>query len=408
MVLRGDLVHVVAAALGEHLVAQHPLERVGQPFDVARRDGQAEAAGVDERGEDVALRADHRQAGPQVVEHPGAEGEGGLDVVEVVADAHVGVEQVVGPVVVADPFLVEEHVGAGQAPLRRKGAGGEGHPHLRHVRVRVLHAQEEQPDVVAAVLEQVHGLDQRERVEPVVDPAAPQDDLVPGADAGHDALERRAGALRRQRADPEGCHVDERAQRDVVVVGHGVEPAERGQVAQPEVPLLLARADHEVAAQALLVGLGNRVADDQAAGLGRVLLGLLELLEVERVVEVDDDDLLAALQERVLVQDVALEEQHVAPRVELAGARLVGDRADLEVEAGDQALRRRDQAHLVVDRQRGGDLPGADRRAGHLRLERVGRGDGDARAHHRGGGLRGRCAGAHEGSWRRGRRTGPP
>ena len=47
--------------------------------------------------------------------------------------------------------------------------------------------EEEQPHLGQAGPQLVDRAEQRERIEPVVDAAAPEDDLVVGADAGHDA-----------------------------------------------------------------------------------------------------------------------------------------------------------------------------------------------------------------------------
>ena len=65
----------------------------------------------------VAAGRDDRQRRPEVVEDARPERERGLDVVEVRADADVGLEQVVLAVVVVDPVLVEEHVGVDEAEL---------------------------------------------------------------------------------------------------------------------------------------------------------------------------------------------------------------------------------------------------------------------------------------------------
>ena len=102
---------------------------------------------------------------------------------EVCGDAQVRVQQVVGALVVRHPALVEEDMAAGQPELATELLGLPGDPHVRHAGVRVLEPHEEQAHVGVAVLEPVDRADQGQRVEPVVDTAAPQDDLVVGPDA---------------------------------------------------------------------------------------------------------------------------------------------------------------------------------------------------------------------------------
>ena len=85
--------------------------------DVVGRNRDACAGRLDHVGERVTRGADDRKPGPEVVEDPRAERERGLDVVEVRADADVGLEQVVLAILVRDPVLVEEHVRAGEPEL---------------------------------------------------------------------------------------------------------------------------------------------------------------------------------------------------------------------------------------------------------------------------------------------------
>ena len=90
----------------------------------------------------------------------------------------------------------------------------------------------------------------------------------------------------------EGHHRDERPQGLVLVVGDGVDPAQGRQLAQPEVPLLLAGAQEEVAPEELLVeDADGRLRPASTRPLLALVAALLELLEVERVVDVGDHDL---------------------------------------------------------------------------------------------------------------------
>ena len=71
---------------------------------------------------------------------------------------------------------------------------------------------------------------------------------------GHRAPDRASGvATRRLVAHAEGHDGEQRPQRLVAVVGDRVDPAEGGELAEPEVALLLAGAQHEVGPAELLV-----------------------------------------------------------------------------------------------------------------------------------------------------------
>ena len=164
--------------------------------------------------------------------------------------------------------------------------------------------------------------EQRERIEPVVDATAPQHELVVGRDTGDDALERRARSARGGASvDAERDDVDQPSQAGVVVVGPGVDAPERRELTEPEVALLVARAQEEVTAQQLLVERRRRALDRQpAAGVVR-FLALFELLEVHRVVHVGDEDAIRVRDERSADEHPPLEHEDVAPLHELAELR---------------------------------------------------------------------------------------
>ena len=106
--------------------------------------------------------------------------------------------------------------------------------------------------------------------------------------------------------------------RLVAVIGQRVDAAEGGQLPEPEVPLLLAGAQEEVAAGDLLVEDGHGAGDDLDAHVVLVdLASQLELLEVERVVQIDDQHLVALRQPGLAVHDEALEHDDVGPPFEL-------------------------------------------------------------------------------------------
>lgn len=164
---------------------------------------------------------------------------------------------------------------------------------------------------------------------------------------------------------PEGSHVDERGQRLVFVVGTWVQAADCCQLAQPEVTLLGAGADKEVATSELRVELGGGAAGRRPP-LGCVLVpGQLELLEVKGVVEVHDHDLVGGSEHVMSAHHRPLDDEHVGPRLELLH-RLSAALVNLEARGGELAeARRGEQPGLVVDSQGTGDLPCPDRWSGH-------------------------------------------
>ncbi len=92
------------------------------------------------------------------------------------------------------------------------------------------------------------------------------------------------------------------------VVGDRVDPAERTEVADPHRPLPGRGAQHEVGAAELPVQRPHAVADDRPPpGLPQPA-GLLQLLELERVVGVDDQRDVRLGQPRVQPEHVALDD----------------------------------------------------------------------------------------------------
>ena len=102
---------------------------------------------------------------------------------------------------------------------------------------------------------------------------------------------------------------------------------------------------------------------------------MLELLEMEGVVDVDDDDLRGALQEGEMGHQVALEDQDVAPLLELPQLGLV-DAANREARMSDRARLIGDQFDVVLQGQSSGHVPRPDAGARHLGRQGV------ARRHH--------------------------
>ncbi|CAB5028171.1 unannotated protein [freshwater metagenome] len=234
----------------------------------------------------------------------------------------------------------------------------------------MLHAEEEQAHIRPTGPQLVDGADEGERIEPVVDATAPQDDLVVEADARHNALDRRSGLARHLIGDAERRERDELFEAGAVVVVRGVDATDGRHLTEPEVALLVARAEEVVTTGELLVQHQHRGQNRVAAILLAEVARLLELFKVEGVVDVDHDDLVRGGHHRVLVHDVALEHDDVGPGFGLGHARRVDDAGD-EIGVVQLAVHRRQQLHVMLSTQRQRDLPRSNGRAGHARGEAV-------------------------------------
>jgi hypothetical protein len=106
------------------------------------------------------------------------------------------------------------------------------------------------------------------------------------------------------------------------------------------------------------------------------LAGQLEVLEVVRVVQVDDHHRVRGRDRREVLQHAALHDPHVG------AAEQVLDVVDVAygetTVTGPSAGSAGDERDLVLHRQRRRELPGPDRGPGHLRAEDVTGGDDDA------------------------------
>ena len=148
------------------------------------RHGDAHALRGHQVAEAVAVGRDDRQVRPHVVEDAGAEREGRLDVREVRATRRRPPRAGSSAGRRARPSVSLKNTCLSVRPRRSLiSRVFRDDRHLRHVRVRVRDAQEEQPDVVVLLGDLRDRLDEGRGVEPVVDAAAPDDDLVVLADA---------------------------------------------------------------------------------------------------------------------------------------------------------------------------------------------------------------------------------
>src|SRR5258708_1464758 len=115
-------------------------------------------------------------------------------------------------------------------------------------------AEKDEPDVVSRFAQLGDRPDHRQRVEPVPDPARPQENPACVVDARNDAA-HRAATYRWLGFDPEGNDIDQAAERGIRRVAPVIDAPQREQRPKPEVALLLARTDEGVSvAQDRLLG----------------------------------------------------------------------------------------------------------------------------------------------------------
>ena len=251
---------------------------------------------------------------------------------EVRGDTDVGFQQVVLPVVERNPGFVEEHVLVRHAEFLRQQARLRHRFHLRHVRVGMLDAQEEQAHVGVFHRDLRDRADKSAGIEPVVDSAAPDDDLVVESDAGCHPADGGPGLDRVRAGDAERGHGDQGIELAVAGVGERVDAPEASQLTEPEVALPVTGTEEEITDEQLVVQRVRRVVHLLVPQFQDLAAALLQLLEVEGIVNVDDDHLGRAFQSREQCQGVPLHDDDVRPLLMLhngAGA-VVRDDGDLE------------------------------------------------------------------------------
>ena len=126
------------------LIAEQAVDGLDPFVDRFGRDTTARAAVRDEVREHVSAGRHGRQARPEVVQEPGAEGEARLDAVEMGRDPEVGLEQESGTLCVRRPAEVEEDVGVEDAEGLGQLDRAARHLHRGHPGVGMLNAEEEQ------------------------------------------------------------------------------------------------------------------------------------------------------------------------------------------------------------------------------------------------------------------------
>ena len=153
-------------------------------------------------------------------------------------DAEVGLQQPRAALGVRHPAVVEVHAAALEPELR---APARAPPRWRRARrARQRRPPDAEEDEVDVVGQERHGADRGRRVEPVPDPAAPQQDAR-RRPAGERGAQPAARAPAAAAGTPNGTTSRPAARR--------ARPSSRAQErhpAEPQVALALGRADHEV------------------------------------------------------------------------------------------------------------------------------------------------------------------
>ena len=226
--------------------------RLRDRVDIAVRDREPGAFRGRGVGQDVAGGRQDRQTRPQAIEETGAEREARLEVLVVEADRHVRIAQVIDPLRIGHPAVIEEDAGIEQSVILGQLLRATSHDHRWNGGVRVAAAHEVQLERWHLILDLCHRLDRGQRVEPVPDSAGPQHHQVAPVDPGDDALDGERRRFRGLSGKPEGHHIDQRSQTRIRGEGIGIDPVGHRERAQPVVTLALAGTEQEVGGFELL------------------------------------------------------------------------------------------------------------------------------------------------------------
>ena len=249
-------------------------ERPRQGRGVARRHHPAGVVLGEEPAHGPPLARHHRAAGGQGIQEAGAEREPGFEARPVRGDQEVDVPQQVVAALGRDPV---ENLHPAPPPAEPPAAGLDlGEEPLRGGAGIGVADQEEGPGAAGKLLAP-EGVQEGPGVVPVVEPAE-EEPALPRPARGED---RPVG--RQRLGHPEGDRGDQGGEVGVVRDPLRVDPAEGGEEAEVEGPLLLGRAEKEVAAGELQDPGGVVV----SVGVEPEGLEVGEVLDQPGVVEVD-------------------------------------------------------------------------------------------------------------------------
>ena len=177
--------------------------------------------------------------------------------------------------------------------------------------------------------------------------------------------------------DPEGDNRDQGVEVLIGSHGEGVDPVDARKLPEPEEPLLLGGAQEIIGPHQLLVQDVGHGEDGLATTDGSKVLGLLQLLQVHRIVDIGDDDLIRVDEPWRPLEEEALEHNDIRP-VSMSAQMIALGVVDLEarvlhiLHAG-----RREQPHRMGLGEGRRHLPCADGGAGKLAGQRLPRDNQD-------------------------------
>ena len=207
---------------------------------IARRDRCAQPPGGNQLADHVALGRDRGQAGPDIVQKPGAKGQARFHACLVERQPHVGFQQAGRPLPGRQPGHKED------VPIQEPQLSGQLPRLVQHGHAGAGGVEKDQSHVSVSAGDRLHGSHRREGIEPVPQAPAPHDDPIVRPDARHPALEYRPGRPRGLGRQPKGHDIDQVPQGHVALVSDGVDPALGEHGAQPQIALALAGAQNQV------------------------------------------------------------------------------------------------------------------------------------------------------------------
>ncbi len=230
------------------IVIEQPGQRLRPAVDVARSDHTPHAPRLDEVCQHVTPRHDQRRPAGDVIQQPRAEGQPRFERVAMRAHPNICLGEPGEALVIRHPGSVEEDRAPIEPELCRERDGLIGHRHLADRAARMRQPEEQQLDVASGLRETCDGADDGQRVEPVPDPTAPEQQAVGRLDPRQHSFHRRP-RCGRSRVDAERHDGDERRQGRIVCVGLRGHSPERRERPQPVIALPVAGAEKRVSEQ---------------------------------------------------------------------------------------------------------------------------------------------------------------
>ena len=212
-----------------------------------------------------------------------------------------------------------------------------------------------------------HRANQSGRVKPVIEAATPKNNFVVLADSLDYTAEGFYAFYRFIGGKTEWNNRDQLLKVRIIPVCLRGDAPQGHQLAEVEMLLTLCRTQEEIAPQELSLH-RRRCSRDERRPLPLIQVsGLLELLEVHRVIDVDDQNLLRCLQSVEQLQSVALKDDDIGPLLPLFEFLFItwSDLSEFETIRYDLGeLRERHQGRIVLLGELRSNVPCPDSRPG--------------------------------------------